>query len=181
MSKVSYANLKMKPDTSTSILLFQGTEVEIKNYLSAEDKYDLIMITLQKAEEDGIYNSFKLDVFFHLHLVYMYTNLSFTEKQKEDELKIYDTLESNGFIDAMLEVIPETEYFKLFDSMEEIIQSKMKYQTSAAAILTAIIKDLPKNAQEAANIVDSFDKNKYQAVIDFATAANGGRNIITNK
>ena len=30
-------------------------------------------------------------------------------------------------------------------------------------------------------IVNSFDKNKYQQVIDFANAANGNRNIITNE
>ena len=29
-------------------------------------------------------------------------------------------------------------------------------------------------------IVENFDKQKFQAVIDFATAANGGRDIDTN-
>ena len=48
-------------------------------------------------------------------------------------------------------------------------------------MLQSVIQDLPKNAQMAADIVNNFDKSKYQAVVDFATAANGGRNIETNQ
>ena len=48
---------------------------------------------------------------------------------------------------------------------------------STSSMIQSIINDLPKNAQAAANIVDNFDESKYQAVIDFAKAANGGRPI----
>ena len=80
--KVSYANLKLKTKYEIKTFNFNNTEIEVKQYLPIEDKYDLVMITLQKAEENGIYNALKLDMYIHLHLVYMYTNLSFIEKQK---------------------------------------------------------------------------------------------------
>jgi len=51
---------------------------------------------------------------------------------------------------------------------------------SVAAIVQSLINDLPANAEAAAKIVESFDMNKYKQVIDFATYANGGRNIKTN-
>ena len=177
MSKISYANLKLKTDTSVNTFDFEGQTVEVLKYLPAEDKYDLIMITLQKAKEDGLYNSFKLDMFFHLHLVYMYTNLSFTEKQRENETKIYDCLKSNGFIDKMLEVIDEEEYTELLNWIDQIVEDTMKYKNSAAAVLQSFITDLPANAEAAAKIVDNFDPSQYQAVIDFANSANGGRAI----
>ena len=181
MAKVSYANLKLKPNTTVSTFEFEGHEVEVLNYLPISDKYDFVMITLQKAEENGIYNPLLLDLYFHLHLVYMYTNLSFTDKQKENELKIYDTLVSNGFFDKFYEVFDEDEYSDLMSYIEELMDTTLVYRNTAGAVLQSIIQDLPKNAQLAADIVNSFDKNKYQAVIDFATAANGGRNIETNQ
>lgn len=181
MAKVSYANLKLKTDTSVREFDFNGTKIEVLNYLPAEDKYDLVMVTLQKAEQDGAYNQMLLDMYFHLHLVYMYTNLSFTEKQKENEFKLYDTLESNGFIEAFLEAMPEDEYHDLFRYIEDNMDMTLCYRNTAAAVLQSIIQDLPKNAQAAADIVNSFDKTKYQAVVDFATAANGGRSIDTNQ
>ena len=81
MAKVSYANLKLKTNTEVNTFEFQGQTIEVLKYLPIEDKYDLVMIALQKAEQDGIYNPILLDMYFHLYLIYMYTNISFTEKQ----------------------------------------------------------------------------------------------------
>ena len=181
MAKVSYANLKLKPKTTVSTFEFGGHEIEVLNYLPIEDKYDFVMITLQKAEENGVYNPLLLDLYFHLHLVYMYTNLSFTDKQKENEPKIYDTLESNGFFDNFYEVFDENEYNTLMEYIEELKETILHYRNTAGAVLQSIIQDLPANAEAAANIVKNFDPKQYQAVIDFATAANGGRNIVTNE
>lgn len=181
MAKVSYANLKLKPISTTSSFEFGGQEIEVLNYLPIEDKYDLVMITLQKAEQDGVYNPLLLDLYFHLHLVYMYTNLSFTDKQKENEPKIYDTLTSNGFFDKFFEVLDEVEYVELMSYIEELQNMTLHYRNTAGAVLQSIIQDLPTNAQAAADIVKNFDPKQYQAVIDFATAANGGRNIETNR
>ena len=181
MSKVSYANLKLKTDASVNTFDFEGQTIEVLKYLPASDKYDLLMITLQKSKENGIYNPFKLDMFFHLHLVYMYTNLSFTDKQREDELKIYDCLKSNGFIDKLLDIIDEDEYNELLGWLEELVSDNLHYKNSAAAVLQSVINDLPKSAEAAAKIVDNFDPSQYQAVVDFATAANGGRPIMGAK
>lgn len=177
MAKVSYANLKLKINTEVNTFDFEGNQVEVLKYLPVEDKYDLVMITLQKAREDNIYNPVKLEMFFHLHLVYMYTNLSFTDKQKENESRIYDTLKSNGFMDKFLAAIEEDEYNSLCEMVNELVDVNMKYNNSAAAVIQSLVQDLPTSAQAAAEIVNSFDPKQYQAVIDFATAANGGRPI----
>ena len=177
MAKVSYANLKLKVNTDIDTFDFEGNQIEILKYLPIEDKYDLVMITLQKAKEDNIYNPVKLEMFFHLHLIYMYSNLSFTDKQKENESKIYDILKSNGFIDKFLATIEEDEYNFLCEMINELVDVQMKYKNSAAAVIQSLVQDLPANAQAAAEIVNSFDPKQYQAVIDFATAANGGRPI----
>lgn len=175
MSKIAYSTLKLKTDDSVNTFEFQGKTIEVLKYLNIEDKYDLVMITLQKAFENGIYNAMKVDVFFHLHLVYMYTNLSFTDKQKENELKLYDTLKSNGFIDLLLETIEESEYNFLYECINEIISDSLNYRNTAGAVIQSLINDLPKNAEAAAKIVDSFNPEKYKQVIQFAEAANGDR------
>ena len=181
MAKVSYANLKMKLNQTYETFDFNGHTMEVINYLPVEDKYDLIMATLQKSEEDGIYNPLKLDIYFHLHLVYMYTNLSFTDKQRENETKLYDVLKSNGFMDLLLQYIPADEYNELQYYIEKYVKDNLKYKNTAGAVLQSVINDLPANAQAAMDIVNSFDKEKYQAVVDFANAANGGRHFMTNE
>ena len=120
-------------------------------------------------------------MYFHLHLVYMYTNLSFTDKQKENEFKIYDTLQSSGLLDKFLEFLSEDEYTTLMEYVNDAMEDTLTYKNTAGAVLQSIIQDLPTNAQADSDIVKSFDPKQYQAVIDFATAANGGRNIETNQ
>ena len=181
MAKVSYASLKLKTKADVSTFNFCDNEIEVLSYLPIEDKYDLIMITLQKAEEDGIYNPVLLDMYFHLHLVYMYSNLSFTDKQKENEPKLYDTLVSNGFFEGFLNCFNEEEYDDLWGYIAKIREMRMKYKNTAAAVIQSIIQDLPRNAKAAAEIVENFNPEQFQSVIDFATAANGGRNIVTNR
>lgn len=179
--KVSYANMKLKVNTSVETFDFKGQKVQVLQYLPAQDKYDLLMITLQKSLEDGIYNEFKLNLYFELNLVYMYTNISFTEKQREDEFKLYDALKSNGFYERFFQAMSEDEYNELLRHLIEIKGASSTYKTSAGAIINKMIDDLPANAETAAKIVDNFNPNQYKAVVDFATYANGGRDINTNQ
>ena len=71
----------------------------------------------------------------------------------------------------------ESEYSMLLDYMEKIREDRLKYKQTAAAVLQSIIGDLPANAEAAAQIVDNFNPEQYQNVVDFARAANGGRDI----
>ena len=178
MAKISYANLKLKVNNTIKTFNIGTETIEVLQYLPIEDKDDLIAATLQKSKEvNGLYNPLKIDMYLHLHIVYMYTNLNFTDKQKEDEYKLYDVLYSNQIITNTLAVIPEEEYNILFDAIQEYIKMDLEFNTTFAAVVKSIINDLPAQAEAMQNIVNTFDPEKYQAVIDFAKAANGGRAI----
>jgi len=179
--KISYANMKLKTNTAVNTFEFCGQKIEVLKYLPAADKYDLLMITLQKSLEGNIYNEFKLNLYFELNLVYMYTNISFTEKQREDEFKLYDTLRSNGFFELFYEALDDKEYEELFDQIAELKATMEKSKGSVAGVIANIIEDLPANAEAAAKIVENFDPSQFQAVVDFARYANGGRDINTNQ
>ena len=177
MGKTTFTSLKLKMKEEVKTIDFNESKIEVKQYLPIRDKIDLVDITLQKSREDRLYNPLKVNMYFHLNLIYLYTNISFTEKQRDDEEKLYDLLDSNGLIDLIVSNIPELEYNDLLNKTIEKIENELQYNTTAAAIISKLINDLPKNAQAAASIVENFDKEKYKAVVDFAKAANGGRDI----
>ena len=130
MAKVTYASLKLKTDSSVETFDFNGNTIEVLKYLPIQDKYDLITMTLERAEEEGVYNPVMMEAYFHLYLVYMYTNLTFTDKQREDELKLYDTLQSSGFITQMLEKISEVEYNMLYTYLAETAEYLTEYKNT---------------------------------------------------
>lgn len=171
MAKVSFASLKLKTlDAVKTVNINEEKQIEIKQYLPAEDKYDLIMISLQQSKENGIYNDFKLDIFLHLNLVFMYTNLTFTDKQRENLPGLYDILETNGIINLVVKNIPEEELSNIYAAISEIKDSLVAYENSFAGVANNFITNLPENAQAAADIVDNFDPEKYSEVVNFAKA-----------
>lgn len=177
MAKITYAGMKLKINEDVKTIDINGNSIEVLQYLPVDDKYSLINITLQKAKEGAIYNPLKKDMFFHLHLIYMYTNISFTDKQREDESKLYDTLVSNGVLDKVIEAIPENEFNLLYSYLNDQEQEILKFRNTVGGALTEIIQNLPIQAEEMQKIVDNFDPQKFQNVLDFAKAANGGRDI----
>lgn len=176
-NKVSYSSLKLKINKDVETFQFEDSTIEVLKYLSIKDKNDLVTITIQKSVEDGICNPVKLDMYFHLHIVYLMTNINFTDKQKEDEEKIYDSLKSSGLLDEILKHTDPLEYNELYDYLQEMIEEQTHYQHSFAGITSKIINDLPKSANAAMEIVNNFDKEQFSEVIKFAEAANGGRPI----
>lgn len=179
--KISYANMKLKTNTLVNTFNFCGQTIEVLKYLPARDKYDLLMITLQQSQQGNIYNEFKLNLYFELNLVYMYTNISFTDKQREDEFKLYDTLKSNGFFELFYSAIEPSEYEDLFKQMIELKTALEKNNISIANTINNLIENLPANAEAVANILNNFDPSQFKDVIDFARYANGGRDINTNE
>ena len=175
MEKINLNSLNLTNNKTTSTFDFNGQNIEVLNYLPIEDKYDLVMITLQKSEEDGYYNPMKLDMFFHLHLVYMYTNIAVDGDMEETE--IYDLLETSGLLAKVVDVMEDSEYNELYHYLETTKDEVMTFKNTTAAVISKVINDLPKNAALAAEIVQNFNPEQYEAVANFATAANGGRPI----
>jgi hypothetical protein len=174
--KYSDINLKLNTDYNT-ISILPGVDINIINYLPVEDKNDIIQIALQQSEEDGIYNLLKVEMFLHLYTVYMYTDIEFTEEEKSDPAKLYNELASTGVLKAIINTIPATEWEYILDTLTKTMDLKLKYKQTLASVLNGFINNLPVNAKNAMEIINKFNPADFQKVIDFATAANGGRPI----
>lgn len=165
---VNYTDLKLVANNSKRLININGVEVEVLEYLPIEDKYSLVMITLQQCKENGVYNTIKKEIFFNLNLIYMYTNLNFTEEEKENPLKLYDMLESNDVFNTVIEYMNEKEYENLLYWMEEVQTKMTQYDNSFTGVVNNLLTSFPENAKIAADIVDNFDPEKFENVVNFA-------------
>ena len=62
MSKISYANLKLKVNTEITAVQYKDTNIEVLKYLSIEDKISLINIVLQRTLVDNVYSPILMDL-----------------------------------------------------------------------------------------------------------------------
>ena len=142
MAKPTYAKLKLSADIAPKELEWGEQKIEIKQYLPIEKKLEFIGDVLNAAaDENRFYSQAKVDMFFAIKVIETYTNLSITDKQKENPAKLYDEIKASGFYDKIVELIPVEEIDYLYDLVCDTMEQVYKYQDSAYGILDALNTD----------------------------------------
>ena len=153
MPKMPFSKLNLKKIDKVQVVTINGLEIEVKQYLPVAEKLELIANVLNNSADDNNFaNPVKTYVLSHLEIIYAYTNLSFTDKQKEDPAKLYDILETNGIIDSIILAMPPSEYDNLIEDITSTIDAYYKYKNSALGILEAATTDYKNLDLEASDI-----------------------------
>ena len=121
-----------------------GEEVfyEVKQYLPLKDKLELVSrIINQSVDDNGFYNPMRVKLYMCLETVYAYTNLSFTEKMKEDPFKLYDILVSTGIFKDIVDGICERDWKEIEECTWQTIDNIYKYRNSVMGILDTLKTD----------------------------------------
>ena len=172
MAKVAFTKLgitKNSIEIENKKIIWNEQEIEIKQYLPVQEKLELIsnVVNLSLSEDTSFANPVKIEVYAALEIIFAYTNVSFTEKQKEDTPKLYDLLNKSGFIDAVCSQIPEEEYNFIFDGITESIESIYKYKNSIVGILDTISTDYSNLNLDATEIQQKLsDPNNLTLIKD---------------
>lgn len=171
-TKPTFAKMGLKLNTDVTTITIGEQDIEVKQYLPVNEKLMLIgRVINNSADENNFANPIKLDVFTALEIVFAYTNISFTDKQKEDLVKLYDILESNNIFNIVIEAMPKAEYKSIIDGVQECADAVYTYKTSLLGIVETISTDY-------SNV--EFDASKIQHLL--ADEKNLGllRDILTN-
>lgn len=142
MAKVSFTKLGLKMNQEISTIEFNEQIIEVKQYLPINTKLELISNVINmSADENNFANPVKVSIFTTLEILYAYTNINFTDKQKEDPAKLYDILISSGLVAKIIEAIPEAEYQEIICGVADSIEAVYKYRNSILGILDAVSTD----------------------------------------
>ena len=142
MAKVSFTKLGLKKKEEIKNITVNDQVIEVKQYLPISDKINIITNVIENSADDNNFaNPVKVEVFANLEIMYAYTNISFTDKQKENPTKLYDLLEENGIIAEVIAAIPENEYALLLGWIDETIEAFYTYRNSVLGILESISQD----------------------------------------
>lgn len=142
MAKIGFTKLSLKRKNEVKTITINNNQIEIKQYLPVNEKLDLIARVINGAHDQNNFpNPIKIEVIGTLEMIMAYTNISFTEKQKEDIPKLYDLLEENGVIKDIISQIPEDEYNFIIDGINKTVDAVYTYNNSILGILEAVSKD----------------------------------------
>ena len=151
MAKVAFSKFGLKPNSEIKTIAWGGQDIEVIQYLPIQKKLGLIGRVISQAhEQDANYsNPVKIEVYTALEILFEYTNITFTEKQKEDIPKLYDIVYSSGLWQAIVDAMPTDELDIIMNGIENSIEAIYKYQNSALGII-----DLLKGDMETIDNID---------------------------
>lgn len=142
MAKISFTKLGLAKNTEVASFDWNGQTVEVKQYLPIQEKMDLIAAVLNNCQdENNFINEAKMALFMDLEIAYRYTNINFTEKQKEDPAKLYDLLAGSGMFDDIFTVLPQREYKSIVMWLSKTAEHIYDYRNSVYGILDAMNTD----------------------------------------
>ena len=164
MAKLAFSKLGLKNNNQVVNINYNEQAIEVKQYISVNDKLKLISnIINNTVDEHSFCNPVKVKVYLLIGIVENYTNISFTEKQKEDIVKLYDLIQSNGLFDEILTAIPEEEFNDLLNSTWDSVDAIYTYRNSVMGILDNVSADydnvnvdVNKTIEQIKNLDHSF-------------------------
>lgn len=158
MAKISFTKLGLIKNTEVASFDWNGQTVEVKQYLPIQEKMDLIAAVLNNCQdENNFINEAKMALFMDLEIAYRYTNINFTEKQKEDPAKLYDLLAGSGLFDDIFTVLPQREYKSIVMWLSKTAEHIYDYRNSVYGILDAMNTDYSNLELDAQNIVEKIN------------------------
>lgn len=142
MAKLAFSKLGLKNNNQVTNIHYNEQEIEIKQYISVNDKLKLISDVINKTiDEHSFCNPVQVKVFIALGIIEYYTNINFTDKQKEDPVKLFDLLQGNGLMQQIQNAIPVEEFDDLNNGVWDSIESIYTYKNSAMGIIENLSAD----------------------------------------
>ena len=174
MAKISYTKLGINKEELNKVqtVEYNGQTIEVKQYLPVIEKSELITRVLNNSvdENNGYYNLLKMDMYLALEIVYAYSNISFTEKQKEDSAKLYVMLNASRVLNLIIGLVPEGEFYYLNKTVHEMANNIVAYRNSAMGIMERITTDYSNLDLDASAIQKELaDPNNMTLLKDILT------------
>lgn len=143
MAQITYTKLGLKPNFDEIATIHCGNEqIEVKQFLPLEKKLEVLTNIINNSiDERGFYNTARIDFNIKMEVLYAYTNIKFTEKQKENPMKLYDNFVASGLMKQIWDLIPEDDCDWFEKHANASIISIMKYRNSVYGILDALRTD----------------------------------------
>lgn len=155
---VSFVDLDLKISNITKDVKIGDKHIKVKQYLPTEEKVDIATKVLNYSlDANSFRNDIKFDIYFSLEVLYHYTNLFFSEDDKEDVQKLYDILSQNKVFDSVFSAIPEKELLKLKGYCSSIVDNYYQYKNSALGIFEQIANDYSNLELDAQKIQDKLN------------------------
>ena len=135
---------------NSKTIIINEEEINVLQYLSFEDKSEIVQLACQEATEpNGMIDFKKGSVLIEVYSILYYTDIKVTDEEKAEPFKLYDRFMLDGIIEQVEKAIPYEErrfikeyYENYYCDLKEYNQSFIGFVNKIAAGLPDIVKAL---------------------------------------
>ena len=106
--------------------------------------------------DTGTFDAIRIEVNFAIGICRWYAGITFTEEDMQNVATVYDALETNGYIDNIIDAIPEYEIGFLRKLVTKTLQDIANYNTSAAGIIQSMNNNATGLGTQIEDILDQI-------------------------
>lgn len=175
MAKIGFTKLGLKTNQEIQEIEINGQIIEVKQYLPINEKLALIGEVLgYSADENNFANPLKVEAYSTIGIIEKYTNINFTEKQKEDIPKLYDLIAGAGIDTVVKAAIPERELCALERGLFQTIDAFYTYRSSALGILDTLSTNYDNVDFDLTKLQEKIsDPNTFELLREIGPLLNG--------
>lgn len=144
MKEIAFNTLGIQPNIEVNRIDFNDKmTIEVCSYLPISEKTKLLQFVVNGAldETTGTFSPLRTEVYFAIAVCRWYAGITFTEEDLMNVSEVYDALDTNGIIDAIMDAIPTEEREFVSSLVEETTKDIARYNTSAAGIIQSMSSD----------------------------------------
>lgn len=166
LKKVAFSTLKLKVPKEYRNFTFLDRTIQVISYLPVGEKRDIIETAYQKAADGLNFNPILFSVYFLLNIIYSYTNLTFTDNQRENEFELFDMIVTSGLLDEVIGRIPDSEKVFFASHINNYVITKIDADYSAAGLINNGINAVNTISATILDKLSNVNDETIQALID---------------
>lgn len=166
----NFSDIDTKYKKEFKTFTWRDKEIKVSQYLPIDEKIALIDIVLQKSMHNGMIHPLQLKKYYELGLVYMYSDIVFSEKDRADEAKIYDDLWASGLLDEIIKRIAPREIQTCAEMLKETKIAIEKYKVSAIGIIETLINVIEEEVPHIMDTVNNLTPENVQQLLQMISS-----------
>lgn len=153
---MKFTDLNLAPVIGKSLLVIEGKEVTIKDYLPMDDKIKFLEFIVNNSldERTGCFSPVRIEIYYSIGLCHWYAGMEFTEEDLANATTVYDILETNNIIDKIIERIDCEDVAFMKSLVKDTIADIARYNSSAAGIIQTMSSDTTGLSKEISDILE---------------------------
>lgn len=168
MEKISFADFNLDTKLEVSIINFNDIDIQVKQYLPMQEKVEIIQNVLALGvdpERPYYFDPCRTAVLRTIEVIDKYTNIEFSEEDRSDLAKLYDSVVSNGLWEAVQETIPRDE-LTIISLWESLIQKAiMEHENSIMGMMENVTQDYKDTQFDATQIQQALKDPENMALL----------------